>query len=237
MTNSNKSLAFEIQEYACEILNSDYDLSSMGVVFYPENLLDIDYQIKNSMSRQGLACIVMTPTMNYQGHDGLTQSFTMDDFTLQIVENPVINRARLKKSGLSAGTALDVGLRAAEALAGPQSGHYGEFTTRRIEQGEDGSLIVVKAQFGTTMYREISGIISTDISGNRVEIPFVTHSEVSGLINQVDSLSSLIIGFDTEDIKLRLGTAEEDIEDIYVKYNDLCTLYTNCSTTNSGKLL
>lgn len=225
MVTTDKSIAFEIQEYACDILNADYDISAMGAVFYPENSLDIDYQIKNAISKQGLACIVMTPSLNYQGHDGLTQAYTLEDFTLQIVENTTINRARLKKNNLSAGTALDVALKAADALAGPQSGHYGEFTTRKIEQGEDGSLIVVKAQFNTTMYKEISGIISTDISGNRVEIPFVTHSEVSGLINSVEDLSTLIIGFDTEDIKERLGVVEDDVEDLYVKHMALSTIY------------
>lgn len=177
------------------------------------------------MSKQGLACVVMTPTMQYQGQNALTQAFTIDQLAVQVVENPNINRPRLKKLGLSAGTALDICLRATDVLAGPQSGHYGEFTTRDVQQGEDSNLIVAKATFGTTIYKDISGIISTDISGHTVEIPFVTKDQISGLVGDVYSLSNLIIGFDTEDIKERLGVAELDIEDLYVKHFDLSNVY------------
>lgn len=187
--------------------------------------MDIDYNIRNSLSKQGLACVVMTPLMTYQGHDGLTQAFTINDLTLQVVENVSVNRARIKKLDLSAGTALDVCVRASEVLAGPQGGHYGEFTTKLIDQGEDSGLVVSKAVFETTMYNQVSSIISSDSEGHRVEIPFVTHGEISGLISDVHSLSDLIMGFDTEDIKERLNVVELDTEDLYRKHMELSSVY------------
>lgn len=78
---NDKSITFQLQEYVCDILNGS-DLSVYGAVFYPENLLDIDYEIKNAISKQGLACIVMTPSMNYEGHNGLTQAYTAEDLTI-----------------------------------------------------------------------------------------------------------------------------------------------------------
>lgn len=181
----DRPLTTQIQEYVCEILNNNPDFKDWGIVFYPENALDIDFQIKNSMSKQGLACVVMTPTLNYQGHDALTQTFTLDDLTIQVVENTIINRARLKKEGKEFGTALDVASKASDILAGPQSGHFGEFTTKRIEQGEDGNLVVAKAVFGTTMYKQVDGIIEWDDNGNKVEIPFVTKEQIKNLEDEV----------------------------------------------------
>lgn len=125
-----------------------------------------------------------------------------------------MNRARLKKQNLSCGTALDICTRASDLLAGPQSGHYGEFTTRSIEEGEDSGLIVAKAIFGCTLYHQISGVISSDLSGHKLEIPFVTKGEISGLVSDVHYLSGLVDGFSTEEIKARLSSVEGDLNDI-----------------------
>ena len=221
----DRPLTTQIQEYVCEILNNNPDFKDWGIVFYPENALDIDFQIKNSMSKQGLACVVMTPTLNYQGHDALTQTFTLDDLTIQVVENTIINRAILKKEGKEFGTALDVASKASDILAGPQSGHFGEFTTKRIEQGEDGNLVVAKAVFGTTMYKQVDGIIEWDDEGHKVEIPFVTKEQIKNLEDEVVHLQDLVIGFDTEEIKSKVNELEQATDRIEVEITSLADVY------------
>lgn len=221
----DRPLTTQIQEYVCEILNNNPDFKDWGIVFYPENALDIDFQIKNSMSKQGLACVVMTPTLNYQGHDALTQTFTLDDLTIQVVENTIINRARLKKEGKEFGTALDVASKASDILAGPQSGHFGEFTTKRIEQGEDGNLVVAKSVFGTTMYKQVDGIIEWDDNGHKVEIPFVTKEQIKNLEDEVVHLQDLVIGFDTEEIKTKVNELEQATNRIEVEITSLADVY------------
>lgn len=221
----DRPLTTQIQEYVCEILNNNPDFKDWGIVFYPENALDIDFQIKNSMSKQGLACVVMTPTLNYQGHDALTQTFTLDDLTIQVVENTIINRARLKKEGKEFGTALDVASKASDILAGPQSGHFGEFTTKRIEQGEDGNLVVAKSVFGTTMYKQVDGIIEWDDEGHKVEIPFVTKEQIKNLEDEVGHLQDLVVGFDTEEIKTKVNELEQETNRIEVEITSLADVY------------
>lgn len=221
----DRPLTTQIQEYVCEILNNNPYFKDWGIVFYPENALDIDFQIKNSMSKQGLACVVMTPTLNYQGHDALTQTFTLDDLTIQVVENTIINRARLKKEGKEFGTALDVASKASDILAGPQSGHFGEFTTKRIEQGEDGNLVVAKAVFGTTMYKQVDGIIEWDDEGHKVEIPFVTKEQIKNLEDEVVHLQGLVTGFDTEEIKTKVNELEQATNRIEVEITSLADVY------------
>ena len=221
----DRPLTTQIQEYVCEILNNNPDFKDWGIVFYPENALDIDFQIKNSMSKQGLACVVMTPTLNYQGHDALTQTFTLDDLTIQVVENTIINRARLKKEGKEFGTALDVASKASDILSGPQSGHFGEFTTKRIEQGEDGNLVVAKSVFGTTMYKQVDGIIEWDDEGHKVEIPFVTKEQIKNLEDEVEHLQGLVVGFDTEEIKSKVNELEQATNRIEVEITSLADVY------------
>lgn len=99
------------------------------------------------------------------------------------MENPIINRARLKKAGLEHGTGLDVVKQASDRLAGPQGGYFGQFTTKRIQEAEQGGLLVCTATFGCTVYEKLDAVISGDLSGNWVEVPFVRTSELSDYID------------------------------------------------------
>ena len=99
------------------------------------------------------------------------------------MENPIINRARLKKAGLEHGTGLDVVKQASDRLAGPQGGYFGQFTTKRIQEAEQGGLLVCTATFGCTVYERLDAVISGDLSGNWVEVPFVRTSELSDYID------------------------------------------------------
>lgn len=98
--SSFRNLFGELQTYVAAILNEDETLSAMGARFSCENSLDIEYEAKTALAKQGLACIVMTPAAKYQGHNAIQQTFSCEELTLQIVENPPVNRARLKKDSL-----------------------------------------------------------------------------------------------------------------------------------------
>lgn len=54
-----------LQDYVVSILNSDEILQQMGCTFLAENSLDIEYQLKDALNKQGLACVVMTPKATY----------------------------------------------------------------------------------------------------------------------------------------------------------------------------
>lgn len=217
-------IARDLQLQVCQILNSDSQLSSM-TTFFAEQSLDVDYEVRKSLANQGLAAIVMTPTLTLLGHDGVTTSWQCDDLTLQIVENPIVNRARLKNLGLSAGTALDVAETAAECLAGPQGGHFGEYSAKQVQTAEQNNLLVVKATFKTTCSRQVSGIISTDISGNTVEIPFATRDEINSLCADFFSLSTSFESFSTEEIKADIALMSGRIDALSSRVDGLSDVY------------
>lgn len=85
--------------------------------------------------------------------------------------------------GLDHGTALDVAKQASDRLAGPQGGYFGQFTTKKIQEAEQGGLLVCTATFGCTVYERLDAVISGDLSGNWTEVPFVRMSELSAWID------------------------------------------------------
>lgn len=171
-----------LQNTVTEILSRDSILSSMGAEFASENSLDIEFQVGKALKQQGLACMVMTPKMTYQGHNGAEQVWTVDDLRVQCLENPIVNRARLKKEGKTAGTALDVAVQVQRRLAGPQGGNYGRFTSKGIEQKEMDGLLAAEAIFQCTVYSD-QPPTSCDISGNWCEIPYIRISDLSDFID------------------------------------------------------
>lgn len=217
-------IARDLQEQVCQILNSDSQVSAMAY-FFAEQSLDIDYNVRKSLASQGLAAIVMTPTLTLLGHDGVTTSWQCDDLTLQIVENPIVNRARLKNLGLSTGTALDVAEVAAECLAGPQGGHFGEYSAKQVQTAEQNNLLVVKATFKTTCSRQLSGIISTDISGNTVEIPFATRDELNSLCADFFNLSTSFESFSTEEIKADISSLYSGQAALSSRFDNLSAIF------------
>lgn len=217
-------IARDLQEQVCQILNSDSQVSAMAY-FFAEQSLDVDYNVKKSLASQGLAAVVMTPTLTLLGHDGATTSWQCDDLTLQVIENPIVNRARLKNLGLSTGTALDVAEVAAECLAGPQGGHFGEYSAKQVQTAEQNNLLVVKATFKTTCSRQVSGIISTDISGNTVEIPFATRDELNSLSSDVMQISTSFESFSTEEIKADISSLSRSQAALSSKVDGLSTIF------------
>lgn len=225
-------IARDLQRRVCEILNSEPQLSALAE-FFPEQNLDIEYEVRKNLRSQGLAAIVMTPTLTNLGHDGVCTAWQCDDLTLRIVENPPVNRDRLKKEGLSSGTALDIAEIAAERLAGPQGGLFGDFCTRDIKCSENGGLLVVNAVFKTTCSRQLSGLISSDGEGSYAEVPFASKDELERLSAAVLDVSASFEGFSTEEIKegmLELGNRTTRLEaeigglsDIYQPKGDYLT--------------
>lgn len=143
----------EMQQEVCNILNADTWMQNHGAHFYPENALDIDFQIRNALDKQGLSCVVMTPKMTFQGHaknyqgiDKNALAVTIDELLVEIVEQPTINRARQ-----TAATALDVAIKAANLLCGLDTDTKNVFNNPRIEQGEANNLLTCQLRTSCTI--------------------------------------------------------------------------------------
>ena len=215
----------ELQQEICDVLNKSQILTANNVQFFPENRCDIDYQIKNSLKKQGIACVCLTPNARYLGHTGTNSAYQLDDLTLQIVEYTPINRANNQPSVI---TGLDLANYCAEILAGPNSViGFGNINTKSIEQGEDNGLLVTKAIFQTALTNGQQPIIY---------VPFATKEELSAAIEDlsatVDSRLSItqsrwgnITGdlSDQTDLKLALDGLSDAIDINTSNINEIST--------------
>ena len=158
----------ELQQNICDIMNKSQVLKDSNIEFIAENRLDIDYQIKESLKKQGMAAVVMTPNATYLGHNGTSEAYQLDDLTIQFVEYTPINRAKNKASVV---TGLDLANYTSEILGGPNSViGFGKLCPKGIEQGEDGGLLVTKLTFRT--------YIENGDTGPIIYVPFVTRDEM-----------------------------------------------------------
>ena len=217
-----QNLFGKIQEHVVEILSDDELLKEWGVPVLSENIKDIDFQIRNAMSRQGVMCLVTTMKGTYGGHNSMVESWLIDNLEILVVENPTINRPRMKKEKLEYGTGTDISYRIFEALGGPQSGHFGKFCPKTFEVGEDGGLVVSKCRFSCQFNNQVDGIVEKETN---VKIPFVTHIEIDGLIAEIDSLKKLIEGFDTEAIKSDVNELKNETNSINSRIDGLDHIY------------
>ena len=158
----------ELQQNICDIMNKSQVLKDSNIEFIAENRLDIDYQIKESLKKQGMAAVVMTPNATYLGHNGTSEAYQLDDLTIQFVEYTPINRAKNKASVV---TGLDLANYTSEILGGPNSViGFGKLCPKGIEQGEDSGLLVTKLTFRT--------YIENGDTGPIIYVPFVTKDEM-----------------------------------------------------------
>ena len=149
-------------------MNKSPVILSAGIEFIAEDRLDIDYQIKESLKKQGLAAVVMTPSLNYLGHNGNAEAYQLDDLTIQFVEYTPINRAKNRAVFCSG---LDLANYTSELLGGPNAViGFGKLCPNGIEQGEDGGLLVTKLTFRT--------YIENGNTGPIIYVPFVTKDEM-----------------------------------------------------------
>lgn len=179
----------DVQDYIAERLNGDPQISGVGIEFHPEHSLEIEYEVKKHLGMQGIVGIVNTLKGQYRGHDGSTQAWDVEA-EVDIIENPTVRRAQMKKDGLSAGTTTDVMNWVQESLCGPSSPTYGRFSSMTQEQGVQRGLVVGKTRFRTMAIANVSAVISGETG--QWKIPYALKSELSSLSNwvkeEIDSL-------------------------------------------------
>lgn len=142
---------FQQQQEIAGQLNS-YGKLAGKVEFVPENQKDIDFQIKNALGKQGIVGVVMTPKAYYQGISyDKAQAWDLRDVTVQVVENPIVNRT-LPGDRI---TALDAAVYASEAMSSPLRSKFGDYCPAQIEQGENGGLIVAQFKFSCTIREDL----------------------------------------------------------------------------------
>lgn len=209
-----------------ERLNSDYQLSAVGLEFIPEHIRDVEYLIKRNLGKQGMVGIVNTVKAQYGGHDGETQAWQME-VECDILENPPIRQAWMKKNDISAGTVVDCCNFVNESLAGPYSPTYGQFCSKSVEVGEDSGIVVGKCLFDTYALGEISGAISGE---SHYEIRWATKDELSALSAEtwaaIDELSAELSGSeevwnaieelsgDVDNLEYNFEWAKDQIQDV-----------------------
>ena len=216
-----------LQAEVSEILNGAAYIKDRGISVLSEDILDIDYQIKNALGKQGLVIVVNTLQATYIGHDGLVNAWQIDNLEIDVVENPSVWRPYLKKHGFEDGTTTDLLHMMAEILGGPQSGIFGRFNPKSIEVGEDSQLVVGKLKLQTTVRQNVEGVVEEP---TKVEIPFITKHELAELLDEVDYLKNLVEGFSTEEIKaditnlkdadMAIGERIDGLDDVYQPKGD-----------------
>ena len=212
----------ELQAEVAEILNGAAYIIDRGIAVLSEDILDIDYQIKNALGKQGLVIVVNTLQATYIGHDGLVNAWQIDNLEIDVVENPSVWRPYLKKHGFEDGTTTDLLHMMAEILGGPQSGIFGRFNPKSIEVGEDRQLVVGKLKLQTTVRQNVEGVVEEP---TKVEIPFVTKVEIADLISEIDSLKAVVEGFSTEEIKADISNLKEADTAIGERIDGLADVY------------
>lgn len=203
MSNQSQPLSsfnvfHEIQQNICDILNRSPVLLSANIEAIAENRLDIDYQIKESLKKQGMAAIVMTPNAEYLGHNGTSEAYQLDDLTIQFVEYTPISRASNKETVV---TGLDLANYASELLGGPNAViGFGKLCPKGIEQGEEAGLLVTKLTFKT--YIENGG------TGPIIYVPFVSREEMEDYVGD----GKLTFTKDGEEIGSFSANTKENVE-------------------------
>ena len=149
-------------------MNKSPVILSAGIEFIAEDSQSIDYQIKESLKKQGMAAVVMTPSLDYHGHNGTSEAYQMNDLTIEFVEYTPINRASNRAVVC---TGNDLANYTSELLGGPNAViGFGKLCPNGIEQGEDGGLLVTKLTFRTDIENQDTGPI--------IYVPFVTKDEM-----------------------------------------------------------
>lgn len=191
MQKSNNNLISQIQNEVCDILNKDYELQ--GLDFIAENRFDIENEISVRLKKQGVCCLVMTPTLTFQGisdtHTDII--YQIDNLTVQITEYVPINRS---KNRTNVKTCQDIAIRVADVLGGPTTNNWQNFQLVDIQTGEDNGLLISKVTFSCLAQGNLSAIPAPyDPS---VKIPFATKTQLDALSVHFESeISSIPIGY------------------------------------------
>lgn len=180
-------------------MNQSPVILSAGIEFIAEDSQSIDYQIKESLKKQGMAAVVMTPSLDYLGHNGTSEAYQLNDLTIEFVEYTPINRAGNRAVVC---TGNDLANYTSELLGGPNAViGFGKLCPNGIEQGEDGGLLVTKLTFRTYVENGNTGPI--------IYVPFVTKEELSAAIADL----SATVDSRLSDTQSRWGNIAGDLSD------------------------
>ena len=174
----------QVQDFIADQLNTDPQLSALGIEFLPEHRLDIEYEIKNNLGKQGTVGIVNTLKGTYGGHNGSTNAWEIEA-EVDVLENPPVRRAQMKKMGLSAGSTADILDWVQESLCAPSSPTYGKFCAMSQELGEDRGIIVGRSIMKTFAIADISAVVSGE---HHWVCPYALQSDLSALSGQVQDI-------------------------------------------------
>ena len=140
----NDNLFYDLQKDVCSVLNGTSELSSLN--FFPSNDKDLETEITTALRKQGVCGIVLVEGASFQGFEsGLNSVWQVDELVVQIIENPVTNRASNNTNFI--GTCEDIGAKVSQVLGSPEYGHWSEFNLKKIEIGEESNLLTAKVTF------------------------------------------------------------------------------------------
>lgn len=163
------NLFFDVQQQVCKILNDIPELSAID--FFPSNNKDLETEITTSLRKQGVCGVVIIDEANFQGFEsGLDTAWQIDNLVVQIIENPIINRANNNKNFL--GTCQDIGSKVSQVLGGIEYGHHQVFNLKSYEEGEENGLLTSKISFQCLVTTNISSYVPPEDPTKRV--PFAT---------------------------------------------------------------
>ena len=142
----------EVQDAIVNKLKENVFYSRASIPVFSENSAQIEYLIKNAISKLGVCCVVQTPTLDFYGKDKDGHPvWQIPEFTIVISEIPTTNRSRA-----GASTALDAALIAAETVNELGS----EIALNSINQMENNGVISVFVSFKSSI---LFGYARTDL--------------------------------------------------------------------------
>lgn len=198
----------QVQDFIADQLNADPQLSALGIEFLPEHRLDIEYEIKNNLGKQGTVGIVNTLKGTYGGHNGSTNAWEIEA-EVDVLENPPVRRAQMKKMGLSAGSTADILDWVQESMCGPSSPTYGKFCAMSQELGEDRGIIVGRSIMKTFAIADVSAVVSGE---HQWICPYALWSDLSALSGQVQDI---VVEIDNKRDKMDLSVYDYGAWSLY----------------------
>lgn len=133
----------EVQDAIVNKLKENVFYSRASIPVFSENSAQIEFLIKNAISKLGVCCVVQTPTLDFYGKDKDGHPvWQIPEFTIVISEIPTTNRSRA-----GASTALDAALIAAETVNELGS----EIALNSINQLENNGVISVFVSFKSSI--------------------------------------------------------------------------------------
>lgn len=149
MTDNN--IIGQLESIVSDSLNS----ANLPCSFIPEAAKEVEFEILNSLGKQGIVCVIQIPEADFTGmSDNNHPAFETSDLELVVIENPTVNRSK------NDFTAWDIAERAASHLvalgkigeAGSIAMAFGKFCLDGISQEIQGQLLVVTAKLKALPY-------------------------------------------------------------------------------------